>query len=112
MGAVAKADGLQIFIGSDHDLFAQTGCAMVLSPYRDSESDYRAVGVIAAPYELCKNYPDGRLYIKGEIPARAGHGLAGYFEGWAISANSFSSSPARLSWQKAGQASLWQSSPS
>ena len=47
MGAVAKADGLQIFIGSDHDLFAQTGCAMVLSPYRDSERQIiGAVGVI------------------------------------------------------------------
>ncbi len=47
MDAVAKADGLQIFIGSDHDLFAQTGCAMVISPYRDSERQIiGAVGVI------------------------------------------------------------------
>lgn len=47
LDAVADADGLQIFIGSDHDLFAETGCAMVLSPYRDhSRQIIGAVGVI------------------------------------------------------------------
>ncbi len=47
LDAVSQADKLQIFIGSDHDLFAETGCAMVLSPYRDSTRQIiGAVGVI------------------------------------------------------------------
>ena len=47
MQQVSQADGLQIFIGSDHHLFAETGCSMVLSPYRDSDSQIiGAVGVI------------------------------------------------------------------
>jgi len=47
LNAVSQANGLQIFIGSDHDLFAETGCAMVLSPYRDKDRHIvGAVGVI------------------------------------------------------------------
>jgi len=47
MDSVFHADGLQIFIGSDHQLFSQTGCSMVLAPYRDHERRIiGAVGVI------------------------------------------------------------------
>ncbi len=47
MQSVISADGLQIFIGSEHDLFSKTGCSVVLSPYRDAERKIiGAVGVI------------------------------------------------------------------
>ena len=47
MNAVEDANGLRIFIGSDHQLFSQTGCSMVLSPYRGSENEIiGAIGVI------------------------------------------------------------------
>lgn len=36
-----------IFIGSDHQLFSQTGCSTVLSPYRGSDNQIiGAIGVI------------------------------------------------------------------
>jgi heat-inducible transcriptional repressor len=41
------ADGVQIFIGSDSDLFGVTGCSMIAAPYRDSrERIVGAIGVI------------------------------------------------------------------
>ena len=47
MNAVEDANGLRIFIGSDHQLFSQTGCSMVLSPYRGSDNQIiGAIGVI------------------------------------------------------------------
>ena len=47
MQSVISADGLQIFIGSEHDLFSETGCSVVLSPYRNTERKIiGAVGVI------------------------------------------------------------------
>lgn len=42
-----KAEGVQIFIGSDSDLFTVTGCSLVVAPYRDSrEQIVGALGVI------------------------------------------------------------------
>ena len=47
MQSVISADGLQIFIGSEHDLFSETGCSVVLSPYRNADRKIiGAVGVI------------------------------------------------------------------
>ena len=47
MQSVILADGLQIFIGAEHDLFSETGCSIVLSPYRNAERKIiGAVGVI------------------------------------------------------------------
>lgn len=47
MAGVAEADGLKIYIGSDHPLFSGTGCAMVLSPYRNAQNQIiGAIGVI------------------------------------------------------------------
>ena len=47
MDSVMKEDGLQIFIGSEHPLFSETGCSVVLSPYRDGNHKIiGAVGVI------------------------------------------------------------------
>lgn len=41
------ADGVQIFIGSDSDLFGVTGCSMIAAPYRDArERIVGAIGVI------------------------------------------------------------------
>lgn len=43
----ARADGVQIFIGSENELFGVTGCSMIVSPYRDSrERIVGAIGVI------------------------------------------------------------------
>ena len=47
MDSVLTADGLQIFIGSENQLFSETGCSMVLAPYHNSERKIiGAVGVI------------------------------------------------------------------
>jgi heat-inducible transcriptional repressor len=42
-----SADGVQIFIGSDNELFGVSGCSMIVAPYRDSrERIIGAIGVI------------------------------------------------------------------
>ena len=41
------ASGVQIFIGSDNPLFSNTGCSMVVAPFRDSQEHILgAIGVI------------------------------------------------------------------
>ncbi len=43
----AGAEGVQIFIGAENELFGVTGCSMIVSPYRDSrEQIVGAIGVI------------------------------------------------------------------
>ena len=43
----AIAEGVQIFIGSENELFGVTGCSMIVAPYRDSrEQIIGAIGVI------------------------------------------------------------------
>lgn len=45
--ASIKADGVQIFVGSDNPLFSQTGCSMVLAPYKSqNERILGAIGVV------------------------------------------------------------------
>ncbi|EPY03322.1 heat-inducible transcriptional repressor HrcA [Magnetospirillum fulvum] len=42
-----EADGVQIFIGAENELFGVTGCSMIVAPYRDSrECIVGAIGVI------------------------------------------------------------------
>jgi heat-inducible transcriptional repressor len=42
-----KADGMQVFIGSDNALFSHAGCSMVVAPFADSsEHIVGAIGVI------------------------------------------------------------------
>lgn len=42
-----QAEGVQIFIGSDNELFRLSGCSMIVAPYRDSrEQIVGALGVI------------------------------------------------------------------
>lgn len=41
------AEGVQIFIGSENELFSHAGCSMIIAPYRNSEEQViGAVGVI------------------------------------------------------------------
>lgn len=41
------ADGVQIFIGAENDLFNHSGCAMIVAPYKDSQRQViGAIGVI------------------------------------------------------------------
>jgi heat-inducible transcriptional repressor len=42
-----RAEGVQIFIGSENELFGLSGCSMIVAPYRDSrEQIVGAIGVI------------------------------------------------------------------
>ncbi|GAA0592336.1 heat-inducible transcriptional repressor HrcA [Caenispirillum bisanense] len=44
---VGKAEGVQIFIGAENELFAATGCSMIVSPFRNgAEEIVGAIGVI------------------------------------------------------------------
>ncbi len=43
----ANADGVQIFIGAQNDLFNHSGCAMIVAPYKNKEKQVvGAIGVI------------------------------------------------------------------
>ena len=45
--ASIKADGIQIFIGSENNLFKLSGCSLVVSPYHNSRKEIvGAIGVI------------------------------------------------------------------
>lgn len=45
--ASLNADGIKLFIGSEHELFDKTGCSMILSPYHSAKGNViGAVGVI------------------------------------------------------------------
>jgi heat-inducible transcriptional repressor len=45
--AAGKAEGVQIFIGAESELFAHTGCSMIITPYMNSrEQVVGAIGVV------------------------------------------------------------------
>ncbi len=47
LDAADRAEGIQIFIGAQNELFSLSGCSVVIAPYRDSEERIvGAVGVI------------------------------------------------------------------
>lgn len=47
LDATKDGDGVQIFIGAENNLFTNTGCSMVIAPYRNaSRSIIGAIGVI------------------------------------------------------------------
>jgi heat-inducible transcriptional repressor len=52
--ATGDADGVQIFIGAENQLFEHTGCSMILSPYRDTKK--RVVGAIGVIGPTRMNY--------------------------------------------------------
>ncbi|USO02374.1 MAG: heat-inducible transcription repressor HrcA [Alphaproteobacteria bacterium] len=52
--ASLNADGVKLFIGSEHELFDKTGCSMVLSPYRSSAGS--VIGVVGVIGPVSMNY--------------------------------------------------------
>lgn len=47
LDATGKAEGVQIFIGAENDLFSHAGCSMIVSPYANTkEQIVGAIGVI------------------------------------------------------------------
>jgi len=47
LDSAQSAEGVQIFIGAENELFSLAGCSMVVAPYKDSESDIiGAIGVV------------------------------------------------------------------
>ena len=51
LDATSEGDGVQIFIGAENKLFANTGCSIVIAPYRNAErSIVGAIGVIGPRY--------------------------------------------------------------
>ena len=47
LDATRRGDGVKIFIGAENDLFASTGCSLVIAPYRNANrSIIGAIGVI------------------------------------------------------------------
>lgn len=47
LGLADAADGVQIFIGSDNDLFGISGCSMIVGPYKnEAQNVVGAIGVI------------------------------------------------------------------
>lgn len=47
LGSINSAQGVQIFIGTENDIFNQTGWSMILSPYKDmDEKIIGAIGVV------------------------------------------------------------------
>jgi len=75
------AAGVQIFIGADNPLFANTGCSMVVAPFRDSrEKILGAIGVIGptrlnyariiplVDYNRAHDRPRRRLNLTNRFP--------------------------------------------
>ena len=51
LDATSDGDGVQLFIGSENKLFANTGCSIVIAPYRNAEKTIvGAIGVIGPRY--------------------------------------------------------------
>ncbi len=47
LDAAQQAEGVQIYIGADSDLFGHTGCTTIIAPYKDSDEQIvGAIGVI------------------------------------------------------------------
>ncbi len=51
LDATGHAEGVQIFIGTENQLFQNTGCSMIIAPYHDqTRSVVGAIGVIGPTY--------------------------------------------------------------
>jgi heat-inducible transcriptional repressor len=51
LDATSDGDGVQIFIGAENKLFANTGCSLVIAPYRNAErAIVGAIGVVGPRY--------------------------------------------------------------
>ncbi|MCK5444520.1 MAG: heat-inducible transcriptional repressor HrcA [Rhodospirillaceae bacterium] len=60
------ADGVQIFIGSDNNLFAHSGCSLIVGPYKDTRQ--QIVGAIGVIGPTRMNY--GRIIPMVDYTAR------------------------------------------
>jgi len=67
------ADGVQIFIGSENDLFAQAGCSVIIAPF--SNRGERIVGAIGVVGPTRMNY--GRIIPMVDYTAKIVGGLIG-----------------------------------
>ncbi|MBL4721266.1 MAG: heat-inducible transcriptional repressor HrcA [Alphaproteobacteria bacterium] len=65
------AEGVQIFIGSESDLFAQAGCSVIIAPFADR--DERIVGAIGVVGPVRMNY--GRIIPMVDYTAKIVSGL-------------------------------------
>jgi len=54
LGAAGQAEGVQIFIGAENQLFAHAGCSVIVSPYRNSRA--QVIGAIGVIGPLRMNY--------------------------------------------------------
>ena len=72
---VQGAQGVQIFIGAENQLFGMTGCSMVVAPYETADEERPSGGQDrrrdrrdrADPHELRPHHPDGRLHRAGDF---------------------------------------------
>jgi heat-inducible transcriptional repressor len=73
LDASIKADGVQIFIGSDNNLFKLSGCSLVVSPYHNSR--HEIVGAIGVIGPARMNY--GKIIPLVDYTAKLVGGLIG-----------------------------------
>ena len=52
--ASLEGDGVRLFIGSEHELFEQTGCSMILSTYHNQKG--RVIGAVGVIGPISMNY--------------------------------------------------------
>ncbi|MDR3285793.1 MAG: heat-inducible transcriptional repressor HrcA [Holosporales bacterium] len=51
LNSAAKADGIQVFIGSENPYFKVSGCSLILSPYKSNDNRIiGAIGIIGPAY--------------------------------------------------------------
>ncbi|MBT5109312.1 MAG: heat-inducible transcriptional repressor HrcA [Rhodospirillaceae bacterium] len=67
------AEGVQIFIGAENDLFAQSGCSVIIAPF--ANRDERIVGAIGVVGPTRMNY--GRIIPMVDYTAKIVGGLVG-----------------------------------
>ncbi|MDW3205520.1 MAG: heat-inducible transcriptional repressor HrcA [Alphaproteobacteria bacterium] len=56
LDAAEGAQGVQIFIGAENDLFSLAGCSMIVAPYRGGEDGQKIVGAIGVLGPTRMNY--------------------------------------------------------
>ena len=62
--AAETAEGVQIYIGAESELFGLSGCSLVVAPYRNGQQ--RIVGAVGRhrpdPHRLCPGHTHGGLH--------------------------------------------------
>ena len=64
-----QAEGLQIYIGSENNLFGFTGCSTIISPFRNGDKEIiGAIGVVGNEINYTKIIPVvDYLWINGKV---------------------------------------------